>query len=153
MRYQSLVITLAALSLVNGSAALAQTSDVPLDAARPKITTVSAMRARRAPQVAAEEVTRLKLGTVVSAVARSAEQDTVGGKTDYWYRVRLPIGGDGWLYGGLLLDYDPGLRQKLQRQIIEARLKAENTDFKDREELYDFTSGAVAEAKDGERAR
>jgi len=149
MRHQSLVITLAALSLVNGSAALAQTSDVQLDAARPKITTVSAMRVRRAPQVAAEEVTRLKLGTVVSAVARSSEQDTVGGKTDYWYRVRLPSGGDGWLYGGLLLDYDPGLRQTLQRQIIEARLKAENTDFKDREELYDFTSGAVAEAKDG----
>jgi hypothetical protein len=57
---------------------------------RPKITTVSAMRVRRAPQVAAEEVTRLKLGTVVSAVARSPGQDTVGGKTDYWYRVGLP---------------------------------------------------------------
>ena len=148
MRHQSLVITLASLSLVPGSSVTAQTSEVPLDAARPKITTVSAMRVRRVPQVAADEVTRLKLGTVVSAIARSAGQDTIGGKTDYWYRVRLSNGGDGWLYGGLLLDYDPRLRQKLQRQIIEARLKAENTDFKDREELYNFTSGAVAEAKD-----
>ena len=43
----------------------------------------------KAPQVAAEEVVRLKLGTVVNAIARSTNQDTIGGKTDYWYRVNL----------------------------------------------------------------
>ena len=97
-----------------------------------KITTVSAMRARNAPQTTAQEITRLKLGTVVNATARSSNQDTVGGKTDYWYQVNLPNGQTGWLFGGLLLDYNANQREQLLRQIIEARLKAENTDFADR---------------------
>jgi hypothetical protein len=140
------LLPLALLAVI--SPAAAQTDEVRLDAPLSKITTVSAMRARREPRAAAEEVTRLKLGTVVSAGARSAGQDTIGGRTDYWYRVSLPNGGSGWLFGGLLLDYNPGRREELLRQIIEARLKAENTDFKDREELYNLASDAVAGAKD-----
>ena len=118
--------------------ALAQTDEIKLDQAQAKITTVSAMRARRAPQVTAEEVLRLKLGTVVNAVARSANQDDIGGKTDYWYRVNLPNGQTGWVFGGLLLDYNAIQRKELLRQIIEARLKAENTDFADRQEIYNL---------------
>lgn len=148
MKYRAAIFALAALALVIVSPVSAQTDEVNLDAPHSKITTVSAMRARRAPQSAAEEIMRLKLGTVVSANARSANQDTIGGRTDYWYRVNLPNGEAGWLFGGLLLDYDPNRRAALLRQIIEARLKAENTDFKDREELYNFAAGAIAEAKD-----
>jgi len=106
------------------------------------------MRVRRSPQVAAEEVVRLKLGTVVDAIARSANQDTVASKTDYWYRVNLPNGDTGWLFGGLLLDYSASKRHELIRQIIEARLKAENTDFADRQEIYNLATSSVTEAKD-----
>ena len=91
---------------------------------------------------------RLKLGTVVNAIARSANQDTVTGKSDYWYRVNLPNGDTGWLFGGLLLDYTAGQRQQLVRQIIEARLKAENTDFADRQEIYNLAASSLTEAKD-----
>src|SRR5690349_24855341 len=49
--------------------------------AQSKITTVSAMRVRSGPQTTAQEITRLKLGTVVNATERSSNQDTVGGKT------------------------------------------------------------------------
>jgi Bacterial SH3 domain len=141
MKYQLLIPALAVLLLV-------QTDEIKLDAAQAKITTVSAMRVRRAPQVGTEEISRLKLGTVVSAVARSANQDTVAGKTDYWYRVNLPNGETGWLFGGLLLDYDARQRNDLLRQIIEARLKAENTDFFDRQEIYNLATSSVNEAKD-----
>ena len=127
---------------------MGQEADIKLDAPQAKITTVSAMRARRAPQITAEEVRRLKLGTVVSAIARSANQDTIGGKTDYWYRVNLPNGDTGWLFGGLLLDYTPGKRQELLRQIIEDRLKAENTEFADRQEIYNLAASSIKEAKD-----
>ena len=127
---------------------MGQTDEIKLDAVQPKITTVSAMRARRAPQVTAEEIVRLKLGTVVNAVARSTSQDTIGGKTDYWYRVELPNRETGWLFGGLLLDYNAGQRQQLLRQIIEARLKAENTDFADRQEIYNLAASAIDEIKD-----
>jgi len=106
------------------------------------------MRVRRAPQVSAEEAARLKLGTVVSAIARSTNQDTIGGKTDYWFRINLPDGQTGWLFGGLLLDYDPPQRPRLLRDIIEARLKAENTEFADRQEIYNLAATALSEAKD-----
>ena len=119
---------------------------VPLYA-QEKITTVSAMRVRSAPQTTAQEVTRLKLGTVVKATTRSSDQDTVGGKTDYWYQVNLPNGQSGWLFGGLLLDYDANQREQVLRQIIDARLKAENTDFSDRGEIYNLAARSITEAK------
>jgi hypothetical protein len=98
-------------------------------------------------------VLRLKLGTVVSAIARSTNQETIGGKTDYWYRVDLANGQTGWLFGGLLLDYNASKRQELIRQVIEARLKAENTDFADRQEIYNLAASSLADAKDvGARA-
>lgn len=147
MRHLLLIFALAIFALGRISA-LAQTDEIKLDAAQSKITTVSAMRARRAPQVTAEEVVRLKLGTLVNAIARSTNQETIGGKTDYWYRVSLPNGEMGWLFGGLLLDYTADQRQKLLREIIEARLKAENTDFNDRQEIYNLADLAIKGAND-----
>ena len=125
-----------------------QPSEIPLDTAQAKITTVSAMRARRAPTITAQEIGRLKLGTVVNATARSSNQDTIGGKTDYWYQVTLPNGQPSWLFGGLLLDYAPRQREQLLSQIIEARLKAENTDFADRQEIYSLAARSITETKD-----
>ena len=146
--YRSLTLSLAVLALSHISPLVAQPDEVKLDLAQAKITTVSAIRMRKTPQVSAEEILRLKLGTVVSAVARSTNQETVGGKTDYWYRVNLPGGQTGWLFGGLLLDYTVQQRQALVRQIIEARLKAENTDFFDRQEIYNLAASSIIEAKD-----
>jgi len=127
---------------------MAQSNEVKLDPAQTKITTVSAMRVRKAPQITADEMLRLKLGTVVTAIARSTNQDTVGEKTDYWYRVNLPNDQTGWLFGGLLLDYTTSQRQQLVRQIIEARFKAENTDFPDRQEIYSLATASIKEAKE-----
>lgn len=146
MKHKLLLVALALFGVA--LTASAQTGEIKLDAAQPKITTVSAMRARKAPQVSAEEIVRLKLGTVASAIARSTNQDTIGGKTDYWYRVNLPNGETGWLFGGLLLDYDLQQRPQLLGRIIEARLKAENTDFLDRQEIYALAMNALSEAKD-----
>jgi hypothetical protein len=142
MKYGLVILSLAMLTLS------AQQDEVRLDVGQAKITTVSAMRVRRAPQTTAQEMTRLKLGTVVNPVARSANQETINGKTDYWYRVNLPNGQTGWLFGGLLLDYDAGRRNELLRQIIEARLKAENTDFADRQEIYNLAASSVTQSKD-----
>ena len=141
-----LAVLLFAIAYV--SPLMAQTDEVKLDTPLAKITTVSAMRVRKAPQVSADEVQRLKLGTVVSAIARSTTQETISGKADYWYRINLPNGQMGWLFGGLLIDYNASQRQQILRDIIEARLKAENTDFGDRQQIYNLASTAVTEAKD-----
>ncbi|HEV2761711.1 MAG TPA: SH3 domain-containing protein, partial [Pyrinomonadaceae bacterium] len=99
-----------------------------------------------APDVAAEEVTRLKLGTPVSAVARSAGPAEVGGRRDYWYRVELPGGVSGWVFGALLADYDSARRGQIVRRIIEDRLKVETMSFDDGVDFYNFVSAALAEA-------
>ena len=148
IKVQSLTLVVVILAAGHLSSLFAQTDEVKLDAPQSKITTVSAMRVRKSPQVAAEEIVRLKLGTVVNAIARSANQDTVAGKSDYWYRVNLPSGDTGWLFGGLLLDYTAGQRQQLVSRIIEARLKAENTDFADRQEIYNLAASSLTDAKD-----
>jgi len=145
MRYQPVIFALVALW--HTSPVVAQ-DEIKLDTAQAKITTVSAMRARRAPQVTAEEIMRLKLGTVVNAIARSTNQETIGGKTEYWYRINLPNGETGWLFGGLLLDYTARQRETLLRQIIEARLQAENTEFADRQEIYNLAVSSINDAKD-----
>ncbi|HKG61426.1 MAG TPA: SH3 domain-containing protein [Pyrinomonadaceae bacterium] len=148
MKRQSLIFAVVMFAIGNASSLAAQTEEIKLDATQAKITTVSAMRARKAPQTTAEEIVRLKLGTVVNAIARSTNQDAIGGKTDYWYRVNLPNSQTGWLFGGLLLDYSASKRQERVRQIIEARLKAENTDFSDRQEIYNLATSSANEAKD-----
>ncbi|HEU4768930.1 MAG TPA: SH3 domain-containing protein [Pyrinomonadaceae bacterium] len=136
------------LLLAVASPLRAQTDEVKLEQAQSKITTVSAMRMRKLPQLSSEEVTRLKLGSIVNAVARSTNQDTVGSKTDYWYRVNLQNGQTGWLFGGLLREYSAAQRPQLLREIIESRLKAENTEFADRQEIYNLAASAVTELKD-----
>lgn len=120
---------------------------VNLGGARQRITTASAVRMREAPEVSAAEVTRLKLGTVVSADARSAEQLELGGKKDYWYRVSLPDGRQGWVFGALLADYDPARRDETVTRIVEERLKVEEIGPADSLDLYNFAEGALAAAR------
>ena len=148
MRYQPFIFTILLLAFGHITQLNAQSDEVKLEAAQAKITSVSAMRLRKAPQVGGEEIGRLKLGTVVNAIARSTNQDTIGGKTDYWYRVNLPNAQTGWLFGGLLLDYNTANRQRLLRDIIEARLKAENTEFADRQEIYNLAATTITESQD-----
>ena len=147
MKYQLAILTLTVLGFANAAQVVAQRNELTA-VVQPKITTVSAMRVRKAPEAAAEEITRLKLGTVVSAIASSVNQDTISGKTGHWYLVELPNGETGWVFGGLLLDYDVRQREQLLRAIIEARLKAENTDFLDRLEIYNLAASSLNETKD-----
>ena len=98
---------------------------VNLGGARQKLTTASAVRVRASPETGAAEVARLKLGTVVSADARTAAETEIGSKRDYWYRVALPDGQQGWVFGALLADYDPARRDETVRRIVEERLNVE----------------------------
>lgn len=146
LNHRMRVVLLAGLCLSFLTCAVASAQEVELGGARAKIVRVSAVRARSAPQVGAQEVTRLKLGTVLSASARSAEQAEVGAKTDYWYRVELPGGGRGWVFGGLLADYDPARRDEAVRGIVEERLKTETMSADDALDFYNFVEGALAGA-------
>ena len=122
--------------------------DVNLPKPQPKITIVSAVRVRTAPQTMAQEITRLKLGTVVSAVARSSDTSELLGKKDYWFRVNVPGNELGWIFGGLLVDYDQARRPEIVRRIIEERQKTENMSFDDGVDFYNFVVGLSSDLND-----
>jgi len=141
------------LSFVAGAVA-ASAQEVRLAREEQKITAASNVRARTGPQTSAPEVARLKLGTIVTAVARSAEEAEIGGRRGHWFLVNLPAGATGWVFGGLLADYDPARRRDIVRRIAEERLKAETMTFEEGSDLYNFVSGAAADAATAdERAR
>ncbi|HEV2864057.1 MAG TPA: SH3 domain-containing protein [Pyrinomonadaceae bacterium] len=132
-------------SLALGLSVAAQ--EVKLEPAQQKITVASNVRARGGPETSAAEVTRLKLGTVLTATARSADEVEIGGRRGRWYLVSLPAGGTGWVFGGLLADYDAARRGDITRGIIADRLKAETMSFEEGVDLYNLASAAAAEAK------
>lgn len=150
MNRRTILAALALLCAALASAATSRAQEVSLGGARPKMATVSAVRVRREPRFESAEVARLKLGTVVSAVARSEAQTEIGGRTDYWYRVELPGGVSGWAFGGLLADYDPARRPEIMRRVIDERLKVEAMEFEDGVDFYNFVASALAEAKEPE---
>lgn len=145
--YRPITLVTLAVQLLFALNTPASAQEVSLGGARQKITTASAVRARTAPEVSATEVTRLRLGSVVSADARSAEQTEVGNRKDYWYRVALPDGRQGWVFGALLTDYDPARRDETVRRIVEERLNVENMSNDDTLDLFNFVESARAEAR------
>ena len=149
MRPQATPLSLAIACLLAALAhAPAAAQEVSLGGARQKITVASNVRVRSGPETAAQEVTRLKLGTVVTASARTAEQVELAGKREHWYKVALQSGETGWVFGGFLSDYDAARGADAKRRIIEDRLKAEELKFDDGVDLYNFASQAATEAND-----
>lgn len=150
MRLRTTPLSLAALCLLAAItfATAAAAQEVSLGGARQKITVASNVRVRTGPETAAQEVTRLKLGTVVMASARTSEQVEIAGKREHWYKVALQSGETGWVFGGFLADYDAARAADTKRRIIAERLKAEELKFDDGVDLYNFVSQAAAEAKD-----
>ena len=45
-------------------------------------------------------------------------------------------------------EYDVRQRAQLLHQLIEGRLKAERTEFVDRQQIYDLAANSIVEAKD-----
>ncbi|HEX7313151.1 MAG TPA: SH3 domain-containing protein [Pyrinomonadaceae bacterium] len=125
----------------------ASAQEVSLGGARQMITTASAVRVRASPETGAAEVARLRLGTVVSADARTGVETEVGSKKEYWYRVALPGGQQGWVFGALLADFDPRRGSETVLRIAEERLKVEEMSRDDSLDLFNFVEGAVADAR------
>lgn len=152
MRPQTTPLSLAAVCLLAALAlaAPAAAQEVSLGGGRQKITVASNVRVRSGPETAAQEITRLKFGTVVTASARTAEQVELAGKRDHWYKVALQSGESGWVFGGFLSDYDAARGAEVMRRIIAERLKAETMTFNEGVDLYDFVTARIAEAKGAE---
>jgi hypothetical protein len=135
------VCTLPALAVSAISTRGAQTAE----AARSRITIALGVRVRVAPQVSAEEVGRLQLGTVIRELERTASRERIGASEDYWYRVAAPGVAEGWVFGGLIAAFDPNRRAEIYQRIAAERLKVEGASFADQIDLVRFLDRAVPE--------
>lgn len=118
----------------------------------PKITVGTGVRVRANPTVTATEVGKLPFGTVVVPQQRSATQASIGAKKDYWYNVNTPV--KGWVFGGLLQDYDAKNPDKIAVQLVRSKLgKVDRIadsgilNYNDALEVSQFAQQAASKAK------
>ena len=134
------------LAAVRGST-LGTIIEEQLDQAAKRITIVSNARLRTSPQTAAEEVTRLPLGTIVLALDQSAAREKIGDIEDFWYRVKTDDDISGWVFGGLTTSFSPTRREDIYLRIAAERLKTARQDFFEQVDFYKFLTRAIAEVK------
>ncbi|MDQ4120885.1 MAG: SH3 domain-containing protein [Acidobacteriota bacterium] len=114
------------------------------------ITTAFDVNLREKPSAGAREVGELSVGTRVRSLERSAEKQTIAGKTDYWHRIET-VGAEnkktGWVFGGFLLQFDPAKRETIYSVIAAERSKAAGEKFAENAELVDFLTASLPEVK------
>lgn len=66
------------------------------------VITENSVRLRKTPSTSSEIITQLSKGSSVKVLDRIETEETIGGLTNYWYRVRLKNGTEGWMFGAWL---------------------------------------------------
>jgi LysM repeat protein len=102
-----------------------------------RISIASGINVRAAPRLRARRVGKLNFGTVVKELARSEQQVTIGGATDYWYKIEMPNGKTGWTFGSLSIPFEPKLKGEIYLQITTARRQGKLNWFR-KTKLLDF---------------
>lgn len=110
-----------------------------------RITTASGVRIRALPQVTAEEVTKLPVGTVVQELEASPNTEKIASVEDRWYRVALADGKQGWVFGGFTTAFDTARASESYQQIANNRLKVEEPSFTEAVDLVNFLARVTSE--------
>jgi hypothetical protein len=138
MRFINFILCIALIGL-NAAAAVPQ-----------RIITASNVRVRSAPKVQAAEVTKLAFGTLAEEIAQSAQQETINQVQAYWYRLNLPDGKAGWVFGGLTRVFDPLNKERIYCDITTARLQQANLNLGAYIELDQFITRILPEVSEPE---
>jgi hypothetical protein len=118
---------------------------VPQNSPQPqRIVAASNVRLRAEPQTAAEEVTRLPLGTVLTQLETSAD--------GAWFRVQTPDGKLGWVFGNLTESFSERERVAVYRRIIQSRLRPASISFPDASDLFQFVDRVAPQVQSPVRA-
>jgi hypothetical protein len=115
---------------------------------RSRITIAANVRARALPNTSAEEVTKLQIGTIVQELEKSPGKEKIGNAEDYWYKVSLPDGKMGWVFGSFTLPFVAGNRAEIYKRIASERLKIKDANFADAADLARFLTLAMTEVGD-----
>lgn len=121
-----------------------------------KITIGTGVRVRATPSTSAAETGKLPLGTNFTSTQRTAAKVKVGSQSDYWYRLDAPL--KGWVFGGLLRNFDPAKADTARLALIRDKLGAADKlydsyehqsplSFADAVEVSQFANRAAAASK------
>ncbi|WP_257461832.1 SH3 domain-containing protein [Archangium lipolyticum] len=135
MPYPRLVFATLVLLLCQSAPVFAA---APPKAEQHRITLASGVKIRATPAAGGQEVTRLPIGTELRELERSERQETVGDKTDHWYRVATAEGKEGWVFGAFVRPFDPEQRVGIYLQIASQRMEDQNASFLDRADVANF---------------
>jgi hypothetical protein len=125
---------------------------IALIASEHRFTNGSGVRVRASPSASAAEVARLPIGTVLQIQERSERPETIGGKSDHWYRIGLEKGKTGWVFGAFTTRFEPTSVTKAYVALFRERSTVDATPFADRADLADLLGRAIAGAPSKEDA-
>lgn len=95
------------------------------------MTLVSGVKLHAEPSVNAKEIARLPIGTVLNKLAKSPQTSLLGQERDYWYKVSLTDGKQGWVFGSFMVAVDRNRVIEKYIEIAEMQLKVDPPVFKD----------------------
>lgn len=111
-----------------------------------RIVTGTAVRLRESPSVTAAEVAKLALGTIADELEIGTVEEKIGSRTSRWYRIALPDGRSGWIFGGFTLPFSAGDRDATFIRLARERLAFENLGANELLELHQLLRSAVTTA-------
>lgn len=129
------------VSLAGSASALAQTQP-----GLKRITVASAVRVRSGPGTYSAVIDSLSIGVLLDEKGRSPQLDRIGDQQDYWYRVAIPGGREGWVFGGLTMAVDPAAVDDAYVRIASERLSRTDLGFNDLTDAVAFLSKAERSA-------
>lgn len=118
----------------------------PPTTGKQRIAAASGVRLRATPAPGGKEVAKLFIGTVLRELEHSERKETIGGKTDFWYRVATPEGQEGWVFGSFVWPLEPERRVQTLLEIAKQRMADEKTPFVDRADLVNFLKREVEQS-------
>jgi len=118
-----------------------------------RIVTAAAVRLRAAPSTTAAELAKVSLGTIVTELAAGAQEEKIGSRSAKWYRISLPDGREGWLFGAFTAPFSADDRDNAIIKVAQERLAPEKQSANDLLELHLFLHNAIPNGKtDASRA-
>lgn len=102
------------------------------------------VRLREKPSTSGKELTRLTMGTEVTELERSPKEETVGGISAPWIKVKTAEGKEGWIFGSFCKPFDPASREELIRSLLNGRIADENLAEGDARELFAWVEKLLA---------
>ena len=104
------------------------------------IVNVASGRVRREPDLSAETLRTVALGTIFDSIDKNAQ----------WFQVKLSGDDSGWISNTITSEYNAAQREKIYIAIADKYIKRDNLTFRDAAQAFDFLSRVTREINSGE---